>query len=441
MYLTKFTIDNVLAIRTLAWEIAPQQAPGWHVILGDNGSGKSSVLRAIALALVGPDEAMALLEDWAQWRRRGVDGVVRLRLTPDARLDKLPRQVKSSLKAPLRVDVKVGDVQRRGVRPESLHPRESHPAGSGSRVDPEAHVWGSGAGWFSASYGPFRRFTGGDAAYEKLFTSHSRLARHLSVFDESVALTEGLKWLQQLKFKQHEDDPEGALLDPLTRFINQPDFLPHQARLKEVTSREVLFVDGNGHQIPVEALSDGYRSILSMTFELIRQLASAYGAKKVFHPKDPTRVDVPGVVLIDEVDAHLHPTWQRNVGPWFRKHFPKMQFIVTTHSPLVCQAADEGTIWRLPSPGSDEVARQVTGIERDRLVFGNVLDAYGTGVFGQGVTRSERSKARVHRLAELNMKEIRKGLSAAERKEQSGLRASQPTTAMTVHESEDWGGA
>jgi putative AbiEii toxin of type IV toxin-antitoxin system len=219
-------------------------------------------------------------------------------------------------------------------------------------------------------------------------------------------------------------------------FINQPGFLPHHTRLEKISSREVLFVDGNGYRVPVEELSDGYRSILSMTFELIRQLAATYGPKRVFHPKDPTKVNVPGVVLIDEVDAHLHPTWQRKVGLWFREHFPKMQFIVTTHSPLVCQAAEMGTVWRLPKPGTDEEARQVTGVELDRLIFGNVLDAYGTGLFGEGVSRSESSKRRLQRLAELNLKELRKGLSAAERKELAALRASQPTSAMTVHDAD-----
>lgn len=255
------------------------------------------------------------------------------------------------------------------------------------------------------------------------------------MFDESVALTEGLRWLQQLQFKKLEGDPEGDLLGPLKEFINQPEFLPHQARLENITSKEVMFVDGNGYRVPVEELSDGYRSILSMTFELIRQLAATYGPKRVFHPKDPTKVDVPGVVLIDEVDAHLHPTWQRRVGLWFREHFPKLQFIVTTHSPLVCQAAEVGTVWRLPKPGTDEEARQVTGVELDRLLYGNVLDAYGTGLFGEGVSRSQASKNRLERLAALNLKEARKGLTAAERKEQKALRASQPTAAMTFHDS------
>ncbi|MFP2910598.1 AAA family ATPase [Pyxidicoccus sp. 3LFB2] len=426
MYLTRFAIENLRAIRILEWKVSLKQAPGWHVILGDNGSGKSSVLRSIALALVGPRGASALRVDLNRWLRHRAVGSVLMTLMPDSRVDK--SKEKLSRNSTLDVGFRLVPVKFASMPTAAF--------------DDRAPLWfsrGERTGWFSASYGPFRRFTGGDKDYEQLLSANPEIARHLSVFDESVALTEGLKWLQQLRFKELEKGSEGQLLGLLKKFINQPDFLPHHARLEEVTSDEVIFVDGNGHRVPVEELSDGYRSILSMTFELIRQLATAYGAKRVFDPKDPTRVNVPGVVLIDEVDAHLHPTWQRKVGLWFRKHFPKMQFIVTTHSPLVCQAAEEGTVWRLPRPGTDEEARQVTGVELDRLIYGNVLDAYGTGVFGEGITRSERAKERLHRLAELNMKELRKGLTAAERKEQKTLRASQPTAAMTVHESEAWG--
>lgn len=424
MYLTRFAIENIRAIRKLEWEVPLESAPGWHVILGDNGSGKSSVLRSIALGLVGPDEARALRQDWSRWLRGDESGVIRLRLVQNSGLG---IGGKPARKDADRQELVLALLPGAGVLPVS-GPKRSW--GSMQRV------WTARTGWFSASYGPFRRFTGSDEDYEKLFTTNPRLARHLSVFDESVALTEGLRWLQQLQFKKFESDPEGALLEPLTEFINQPGFLPHHARLKKITSREVLFEDGNGYRVPVEELSDGYRSILSMTFELIRQLAATYGPKRVFHPKDSTKVDVPGVVLIDEVDAHLHPTWQRSVGLWFRKHFPKLQFIVTTHSPLVCQAAEVGTVWRLPKPGTDEEARQVTGVELDRLIFGNVLDAYGTGLFGEGVVRSESAKRRLQRLAELNLKELRKGLSASERKELAALRASQPTAAMTVHDAD-----
>ena len=194
MYLTRLFIHNIRAIQSLEWEVPLRKAPGWHVILGDNGSGKSSVLRSIALALVGPYEAMALRQDWGLWLRGEEQAVVRLELVPDPKTD---RQVGGRTR---KVVVAVGftfDETSEKVTPFSAF----------NKGEVDEYVWAGRSGWFSASYGPFRRFTGGDEDYDKLFGTYPRLARHLSVFDESVALTEGLKWLQRLQFKKLEKDP------------------------------------------------------------------------------------------------------------------------------------------------------------------------------------------------------------------------------------------
>ena len=196
-------------------------------------------------------------------------------------------------------------------------------------------------------------------------------------------------------------------------------------------SAGVFFKDGNDVKISVNQMSDGYRSVLSMTFELIRQLVRVYGAELVFKniEKGEMFVDLPGVVLVDEIDAHLHPTWQTRIGKWFLKYFPKLQFIVTTHSPLVCRAAEKGSIWRLAAPGSDEESGEVTGLDRERLIFGNVLDAYGTGVFGENTSISEDSNEMLNRLSELNVKSMM-GLideNDEENKELQELRAKFPT--------------
>jgi hypothetical protein len=261
--------------------------------------------------------------------------------------------------------------------------------------------------------------------------SNPKLAAHLSIFGEDVALSEALNWLKELNYKQLEQNPEGDILTPLRAFINQPGFLPHGARLKSISSNGVFFVDANGYEMPVESLSDGYRSILSMTFDLIRQLQRSYPDTKLFS-NDSQQVVMPGVVLIDEVDAHLHPSWQRRIGPWFREHFPQMQFIVTTHSPFVCQAAEAGTVWRLPRPGSDDECQQIVGVELDRLLYGNILEAYSTTAFGEQSSRPDSSQQLLQRLAELNLKEIDEGLAAAEENEQARLRATFPLRANAL---------
>ena len=104
---------------------------------------------------------------------------------------------------------------------------------------------------------------------------------------------------------------------------------------------------------------------------------------------------------------------------------------MTTQSPLVCQAAEHGSVFRLPRPGTDEKGEFVTGVALQRLLYGNVLDAYGTDVFGDA-SRSDSGKRKMRRLAELNLKELRDGLDAAELGERNELRAMMPTTAHVL---------
>ena len=439
MYLRRVHIQNVRSIAELTWELPDGvDGAGWHVILGDNGSGKSSFLRSIALALVGPMEAPALRQSWREWLRSGGEDRARIavRLSWDPNEDRFVGRGRTPAQGTeLWFHVHITPSGPSVVDDNHLPMIGLETAGSPG-VDPSRHVWGDGAGWFSASYGPFRRFTGGDKDFDKLFYSQPKLARHLSVFGEAVALTEALTWLQNLKFRELEGKAEGTLLAPILQFVNQPGFLPHDVRLKDVTSSGVEFVDANGFKMPVQNLSDGYRSILSMTFELVRQMALTFGADRLFSA-DNTQVIPPGVVIIDEIDAHLHPTWQRTIGVWFRKHFPNVQFIVSTHSPLICQAAEVGSVFRLPRPGAspdEDRGEMVKGLALQRLLYGNVLDAYSTGVFGEGVTRSESAQEKLDRLAELNTQELVATLSDDERDEQANLRAILPTDASETQQ-------
>jgi predicted ATPase len=422
MYIHYAQLENIKSTKELKWEVALGKEAGWHVLIGDNGSGKSTFLRAIALALVSVSDASALRQNWNDWLKKGESkGQVHLAILPDNKLDKFAGKGRS----PAVVAYGIAFFRQNGV---TILEKLS----IGGKDDPDKHIGSGKQGWFSVAYGPFRRFAGGDKNYEKIFYSNPRLAAHLSVFGEDVALTECLEWLRELSHKKLEKKEEGKLLDKIIEFVNQDGFLPYSARLHQVSSDGVEFVDGNGSKLLVEELSDGYRSVLSMTFEMIRQLSRAYDLKHIFDSKNPKRINAPGIVLIDEVDAHLHPTWQRKVGVWFREHFPNIQFIVTTHSPLVCQAAEHGTVFQLPKPGSKEKGRMIEGEELNRLLYGNVLDAYGTELFGENVTRSEESKKRMQRLAELNSKELQGKLTAAEKKEQKELRATLPTTAHTT---------
>ncbi|MGB1013490.1 MAG: AAA family ATPase [Nannocystaceae bacterium] len=426
MYLKKVILQNIRAHSGLTLDF--NNFPGWHVLIGDNGAGKSTLVRAIALALAGPTEIAALRQDWREWLRTGCPkGSVTLHLNPTPTWDKRTgkgRYLQNYYLA-LALDF---DRHTTGGRQTVTVTAQKR------RTNPRSYVWGTGSGWFSASYGPFRRFSGGDKDYEKLFYSNPRLAPHLTVFGEDIALTEALSWLQQLRVRQLEGEISSEPLELLTAFVNESGLLPHDTRLKKVTGTQVLFLDGNGCELRVEHLSDGYRSVLSLTFELLRQLAAAYGDDVLWQQlrdhKDA--IKLPGVVLIDEVDAHLHPTWQRTIGLWFRQRFPLIQFIVTTHSPLVCQAADAGSVWQLSKPGEGGGIRKVTGVEYARLVYGNVLDALGTDLFGKDVARSDAAFKKLQRLAQLNLKSVKGSITDEEHRELEDLRKIFPSDAGSM---------
>lgn len=89
-----------------------------------------------------------------------------------------------------------------------------------------------------------------------------------------------------------------------------------------------MIVEKNGEELVVNQLSDGEKCLLAMVGDLARRLAIA-------NPSLPNPLDGEGVVMIDEVDLHLHPQWQRMIIPALERTFSKCQFIFTTHSPLV----------------------------------------------------------------------------------------------------------
>jgi energy-coupling factor transporter ATP-binding protein EcfA2 len=90
MHIRRVRIDGIRSISKLAWDLPPHQnAAGWHVIIGDNGSGKSTFLRSIALALIGPTEPGALRQDWAGWLPAGknTSGRIELNVSHEAYWD------------------------------------------------------------------------------------------------------------------------------------------------------------------------------------------------------------------------------------------------------------------------------------------------------------------------------------------------------------------
>lgn len=425
MHVKRITVENLRSIRRLNLDLGQGDLSGWHVVLGDNGAGKSTFVRSLALALMGQPNAQAARQSWSDWISiDSPNGYVEVELQKHAVDQQLETSTATEGSTTAKVILSIGHSGNGENRHQASVRMFSAP-------DDMKAIWEGGEGWFSASFGPFRRFTGSDPAMDKLYLSHPRLAPHLSAFGENVALGECLRWLKQLQIKNLEGNEEAKFIQKkVISFINGANLLPHGAHIDKVTSEQVLIVDGVGSQLSVEEMSDGYKSILSLVFELMRLMFSTFNTEKALEGIDVEAgtVALPGVVAIDEIDAHLHPQWQQNIGDWFVKHFPQTQFFVTTHSPIICRSARRGSVWLLPAPGSQEEPSRVLGHELNRLIDGNLLDAYGTDLFGEDVTRSEQSKAKLLRLAQLNRKRLSTPLSGTEQQELDELRTTMSST-------------
>lgn len=164
--------------------------------------------------------------------------------------------------------------------------------------------------------------------------------------------------------------------------------------------------DGQG-TIPLSFLSSGIRITAGLTVDLVSRMARAnpsLGAKELLE-------SVPGIVLIDEIDLHLHPVWQQRIMLSLRHVFPNVQFIVTTHSPQVLSTVDAGCIRVIDgnevhrvnhSAGlrSDVVLEQILGVTPEpHLKINEDLRKY-MDLVDSGKGRSELAKKLRKRLDE-----------------------------------------
>lgn len=127
-------------------------------------------------------------------------------------------------------------------------------------------------------------------------------------------------------------------------------------------------------------LSDGYRNVLAMVADIARRAAT-------LNPHLGTQAPLltPGVVLIDELDQHLHPEWQRRITTDLKRTFPAMQFVCTTHSPFIVQSLRAGELLRMGALGDEPiVAPAETFVER------GIEDIAETAMHVDGVERSRR---------------------------------------------------
>lgn len=267
---------------------------GWKMLLGENGVGKSSVLQAVALALMGEgnfQELVAAGLDPTSLRRREADDDAEAYVEVLLGADSAPRRMTMHPDG----TVTYSEDAKRGSRTILL--------GFGSAR------WLYRPGGFEADAGDFIRVQ--------------------NLFNPFVPLGDAVQWLLNLDDEEF-DRAEEALLR-LLRFDAGETLQPNEAHSAVMVAIPDV---PDEHWGSLAELSDGYQTVLAMTGDIIELLLRKF----------PDLVTGEAAVLIDEIGAHLHPRWKMQVVSRLRDAFPQVQFLATTHEPLCLRGLEAGEI-------------------------------------------------------------------------------------------------
>lgn len=399
MYVTDLEISDLRSFRgtqRISLDRGGGEYAGWTVFAGRNGAGKSTLLKAIALSIVGPLAARSLEASFPAWVRNGASVA----------------KVATMLEFDQMYDAFQGSGNTPSLPFWSGLEWKSNPGGSDTVerwVENDSVVnrgpWhDTPRGWFVAGYGPYRHLGQPTTDFLKK-AADPVLARLLNLFDESATLSEAVEWLKLQHLRALENKPgAGGLRDTVISLLND-GLLPDGSTVDHVDS-DGLWLTRDGVMLNLQQVSDGYRTATALVVDMARRLHATYGNLSL-SPLDGHLVcPLPGVVLIDEVDAHLHVEWQQRLGFWLTSRFPALQFLVTTHSPFICQAASQRGIIRLPAPGEDRQMEHVDERLFKAIVNGGADDAVMSELFGLEHAHSDRAEQLRETLAALEVKVI-----------------------------------
>ena len=232
--------------------------------------------------------------------------------------------------------------------------------------------------FFCAAYGSNRRVE--SAEYPELGMrdklGFTRAQRVLSVFQDGYPLYRLANWLPRIRKANTSRYEE---LSELLRRLTGPGHFQFTGLLHE---REYDF-ERSGTSIPFPALSDGYRGFIGWVGDLLYHMNYA-------SQNERSLADLSGIVMVDEIDLLLHPKWQMKVIKTIAKALPRMQFIFTSHSPLVASSLEWMNInlLRINEKTNKTVVKRlkesIHGLDADQVLISSFFGLRTTRRVGSG---------------------------------------------------------
>ncbi len=321
-YFLSLELENVRCFskrQTLDLSDGQGRPARWTILLGENGVGKTTILQA--LAAMEPVEARPNAEKYFGIIRRCqlLDSPLFIRGDHPAKID-IHYAAATTLEAnPLTSESRLVYEERHNYHKSLRIPDK----------EPFPYCVGYGAG---------RRFGA------KLFDRIASRDSSSSLFSDTADLIDGENWLIQLDYsasktsnvQERQRDLLGMVTTVLMNLLPGIEEIRFDASSGFFPTPNVQFKTPYGW-VPLRQLGYGYRTMIAWVVDLAARMIERY-------PESPDPLAESAVVLVDEIDLHLHPKWQRTVIAYLTERFPNTQFIVTSHSPLIVQSAADANL-------------------------------------------------------------------------------------------------
>lgn len=396
MYVTQLQIKNLRSFKTADLELnvpggADIEYPNVNVILGGNGLGKTTVLRAVALSVLGP-----LLSGSSGFVSEGM-----VRRLPGSRSFSATKSLKlASAVVKARIDTGHAVVRSQKVSlPNEVNMTTTvRPLGTSERLEwnaeprnahsliEEMQFDDADPAFFLVGYGATRRVESSSRVDEsaRIKSRLRRYERVAGLFEDHIGLMPLSYWLPEFMAKNP------GRYTQVINLIN--DLLPENCRIdpapvKTYQGYEHVYTM-NGMSLPFRLLSDGYKAYIGWIGDMLFHICMGVGRGLKLR-------ELRGVVLVDEIDLHLHPEWQRVVVPTLAKALPHVQFVVTTHSPLVVGSLEAANLFVLFEEEGTTVVKRLPERVRGKSAEQILLSPY----FGLESTRATDTAAELADLA------------------------------------------
>lgn len=351
MYIKNIHIKNYKGIKELTLELEP----GVTLVIGDNGAGKTSILSALNVVLEG---MFALSSEIL--RKLGSQIITRKDIhTTSVTAGDVTESMKYHVPVVIGYNVDInGNIYSQECRIEHEGNITQFTTYNLSNKMQELLNQSDSALPLLNYQSIDRANLSSDIREAQLKGQFERRQGYVNSFIGRSSMEDVQDWCLSMAFEEFQSrrtiKEYETFRKIVSRFIQKIEGMKTEPKIElSPKLRRLVYSDNQEGQL-INNLSAGYQSVLCMIMELAYRTV-------LLNPNIDGSEDVEGVVLIDEIDMHLHPKWQWKIIEALCATFPKVQFIVATHSPIVISSAENARILRMLSPDKVEQLPNVYG--------------------------------------------------------------------------------